>query len=172
MCVVVRCPRAFCPGSPSSGEQWRSRALTDFPLQNTRLGVRVFSLVEYDKILLMDADLLEPRQSQAMLVKIKHTAVHCAPSLWRFAASATSSSTWKLLLRWVVGRWSGYAHGERINGIWDNRLCRVCIVLLPPLRRFVTLRGSFFFGGARPGQWGWGQSLLACNFRWWFPSFC
>ena len=128
MCVVVRCPRAFCPGSPSSGEQWRSRALTDFPLQNTRLGVRVFSLVEYDKILLMDADLLEPRQSQAMLVKIKHTAVHCAPSLWRFAASATSSSTWKLLLRWVVGR--GVAmptvSGLTASGITDCAECVLC----------------------------------------------
>ncbi|CAE7891227.1 unnamed protein product, partial [Symbiodinium microadriaticum] len=70
--------------------------------------LRVFSLVEYDKILLMDADLL---------------VCGLTDELFDLKAPAAMGR----------GPWSGYAHGEQING-------------------------SFFFGGARPGPWGWGQS--------------
>ncbi|CAE7684005.1 unnamed protein product [Symbiodinium pilosum] len=68
----------------------------------------VFSLVEYDKILLMDADLL---------------VCSNVDELFDLEAPAAMGR----------GPWSGYAHGERING-------------------------SFFFGGARFGSFGWGQS--------------
>ncbi|CAE7485602.1 unnamed protein product [Symbiodinium sp. CCMP2456] len=70
--------------------------------------LRVFSLVEYDKILLMDADLL---------------VCGVTDELFDLEAPAAMGR----------GPWSGYAHGEQING-------------------------SFFFGGARSGPWGWGQS--------------
>ncbi|CAJ1424259.1 unnamed protein product, partial [Effrenium voratum] len=70
--------------------------------------LRVFGLFEYEKVLLMDADLL---------------VCSNIDELFELPAPAAMGR----------GPWSGYRHGQRMNG-------------------------SYFFGGTRPGPYGWNQS--------------
>ena len=52
------------------------------------------------------------------------------------------------------GPWSGYVHGERMNGALP--IFVDVVDAISPIH--VDLAGSYFFGGSRAGPYGWGQA--------------
>ena len=85
--------------------------------------------MEYDKILLMDADLLvpcPPKFSDIVSYVHERWPVTGFNRLSRHLQVCSNvDELFDLEAPAAMGRgpWSGYAHGERINGAWDVNFC-------------------------------------------------